>query len=277
MRRRILLVLAIVVVLASTGTATATSATSATGATASYIVVLKNTVADPGAVALAQGRAYGFQARFVYRHALKGYAASLSSAAVSAIAADSRVAYVAPDEPFHAAACIASPPSSQQFMCNWDRRIDTDRSSTRSGDGKGSVNINVAVLDTGIDLTHPDLNVVGGVNCSTGKGFGDVSGQGTVVAGIIGARDNTIGVVGVAPGANLWSVRVLDKQGFGSTSQIVCGIDWVTATRTDTDPTNDIAVANMSLGGRERTTETAAIPRIVMPCTRRSVPPSPRA
>jgi subtilisin family serine protease len=60
--------------------------------------------------------------------------------------------------------------------------------------------------------------------------------------------DNGFGFVGVAPGANLSSVRVLDKNAKGSESKIICGIDWVTSTRTDADPTNDIAVANESLG-----------------------------
>src|SRR5947207_1379231 len=143
MRRRFLLVLATVVVLASTGTATATSATNATGANASYIVVFKNTVTDPGAVATAQGRAHGFLTRFVYRHALKGYAASLSPAVASALAAEPGVAYIAADETFHAAG---------QFVPNWVRRIGADTSSARSGDGTGSVDINVAVIDSGIDL-----------------------------------------------------------------------------------------------------------------------------
>ena len=71
----------------------------------------------------------------------------------------------------------------------------------------------------------------------------DLNGHGTHVAGTAAAKDNSIGVVGVAPGARLWAVRVLDAGGGGSWSSIICGIDWVTA-RADT-----IEVANMSLGG----------------------------
>jgi subtilisin family serine protease len=63
------------------------------------------------------------------------------------------------------------------------------------------------------------------------------------VAGTIGAKDDANGVVGVAPGARLWAVRVLNNQGSGSWSSIICGIDWVTS-RAST-----IEVANMSLGG----------------------------
>jgi subtilisin family serine protease len=107
------------------------------------------------------------------------------------------------------------------------------------------VNAAVAVLDTGIDLGHPDLNVVGGRNCAKGKSFEDGNGHGTHVAGTIGAKDDGNGVVGVAPGARLYSVRVLNNNGFGSWSSIICGIDWVTANAAATG----IKVANMSLGG----------------------------
>jgi subtilisin family serine protease len=110
------------------------------------------------------------------------------------------------------------------------------------------VDVDVAVIDTGIDLDHPDLNVVGGTNCvsffsSCGSGGDDGNGHGTHVAGTIGALDNEIGVVGVAPGARLWAVRVLNNNGTGTTSQIIAGMDWVTA-RAST-----IEVANMSISG----------------------------
>ena len=110
------------------------------------------------------------------------------------------------------------------------------------------VDVDVAVIDTGIQLDHPDLNVVGSTNCVTffatcGSGGGDGNGHGTHVAGTIGALDNGIGVVGVAPGARLWSVRVLNNSGTGTTSQIIAGMDWVTA-RAST-----IEVANLSLSG----------------------------
>jgi subtilisin family serine protease len=100
-----------------------------------------------------------------------------------------------------------------------------------------------------VDRTHPDLNVAGGVNCTNDKldATVDPSGHGTLVAGVVGARRDGNGIVGVAPDSTSWSVRVLKKNGEGSISSIICGIDWVTATRLDDDPGNDIAVANMSL------------------------------
>src|SRR5947209_6624125 len=137
----------------------AVSATAAASASAGkYIVVLNDSVGDPGAVAAAEGKAHGFHARFVYSHALKGYAASFSPATASAIAATPSVAYVAPDQSVRAAeekrgSCFFQTPSSQQCLPNWAHRIEAQQSSTASGNETGSVNINVAVLDTGIDAT----------------------------------------------------------------------------------------------------------------------------
>src|SRR6266511_3536339 len=107
------------------------------------------------------------------------------------------------------------------------------------------LDVDVAVIDTGVDVRHPDLNVLRsrGKNCTDERGVDDQNGHGTHVAGIIGARDNDIGVVGVAPGARLWAVRVLNPAGSGSFASVICGVDWVTAHR------DVIEVANMSLGG----------------------------
>ncbi|MGH3361282.1 MAG: S8 family serine peptidase, partial [Nocardioides sp.] len=120
-----------------------------------------------------------------------------------------------------------------------------DASSTVAGNGSGSVDVDVAIIDTGIDLDHPDLNVhtAGARNCSKGRSADDGNGHGTHVAGTVGARDNAGGVVGVAPGARLWPVRVLDNRGSGPWSAVICGVDYVAA------HANVIEVANMSLGG----------------------------
>jgi subtilisin len=105
----------------------------------------------------------------------------------------------------------------------------------------GAIDVDVAVLDTGIS-PHPDLNVAGGVDC-IGGGTGDGNGHGTHVAGTIGALDNGFGVVGVAPGARLHPVRVLNDQGAGSSITVICGLEWVLANA------GSIDVVNMSLGG----------------------------
>jgi subtilisin family serine protease len=225
----------------------AMSAVAAASASAgNYIVVLKDSVGDPGAVAQQQAKDDGARVSHVYSHALKGYAAAIPANKLAAVRADPRVNWVGPDTTFVAAGGCSS---EEQCVPFWALRVQADQSTTRSGDGEGAVDVNVAVLDTGIDTTHPDLNVVGGVNCSNGHSFQDVFGHGTIVSGILAAKDNGFGVVGIAPGARLWAVRVLNNKDVGSTSSILCGIDWVTATRSDADPSNDIAVANMSLIG----------------------------
>ena len=103
------------------------------------------------------------------------------------------------------------------------------------------INVDVAVLDGGIQTNHPDLNVVHAVDC-TGSGIvDDQDGHGTHVAGIIGALDNGFGVVGVAPGARLWSVRVLEASGYGSTSMVLAGLDYIAQNA------DEIEVVNASL------------------------------
>ena len=121
-------------------------------------------------------------------------------------------------------------------------RISGPLSTTLAGNGADAVDVDIAILDSGI-APQPDLNVVGGKACNTSN-TADANGHGSHVAGTAAARDDGNGVVGVAPGARLWAVKVLGSNGSGSTSQVICGIDWVTANA------STIEVANMSLGGR---------------------------
>jgi subtilisin len=215
-----------------------------------YIVVLKDSVADPGAMGREHARRFGAQPDQTYRSALKGYAATIPSVRLDDVRSDPKVAYVVADSTMGQPDPVAPPPVSQTTTRDM-RRIAADLSSAKSGDGGGAVSLNVAVLDTGIDIDHPDLNVAGGTNCTSSRnGFDDGDGHGSHVAGTIGARDNAIGMVGVGPGTPLWAVKVLTDQGVGRTSTVLCGIDWVTATRQDANQSNDIAVANMSLGDK---------------------------
>ena len=122
-------------------------------------------------------------------------------------------------------------------------RPSLDGAQFKGADEKADVDI--AIVDTGID-EHPDLNVVGGTDCTGSRiGWHDGYGHGTHVAGIAAARDNDFGVVGVAPGARIWSVKVLNSSGYGKVSWLLCGIDWISAHRDGDNPL--IEVANMSL------------------------------
>jgi subtilisin len=173
------------------------SATAApSGRTASYIVVLKGTTSS-GAQARAHANRYGAKVDHVYRHALNGYSATVSTDRLAALKADPNVAAVVPDLTLHAFA---------QTLPTGINRIDGELSSTVSGDGSGAVNVDVAVIDTGI-ASHPDLNVVGGVNCVGGSSFNDDNGHGTHVAGTVAAKDNADGWSGSLQGRACWRSR----------------------------------------------------------------------
>jgi subtilisin family serine protease len=210
----------------------------------SYIVTLRS--GDPDQVAKEHGNKYGASVDHVYRSALRGYAAHFSERSAARVADDPQVASVVADRVVR---LDAKPPSGgggggspSQTLPTGINRIDGELSSTQSGNGSGAVDVGVAVIDTGSG-PHPDLNIAGGVNCSSGTSYNDGNGHGTHVAGTIGAKDDGVGVVGVAPGTPIYSVRVLNNQGSGSWASIICGIDWVTARA------SSIKVANMSLGG----------------------------
>ncbi|MCH5671523.1 S8 family serine peptidase [Streptomyces gilvus] len=206
-----------------------------------YIVTLKESKAgarEDTKAAVERASAMGAVVHQVYRYALQGYAAVMSPQTAAQVAKDPDVRSVQQDQWVHA--------SAQSVPTGVDR-VDADRSPTAAINGVDTrVNADVAVLDTGIDLTHPDLNVyqAGAKNCwMPGLPPQDQNGHGTHVAGTIGALDNGTGVVGVAPGARLWPVQVLSPSGSGTSSSVICGIDYVT------QHADRIDVANMSLGG----------------------------
>jgi subtilisin len=207
-----------------------------------FIVVLEDDVSSPRSVADAHAQRYGAAVTNVYSHALNGYAAKVPEQGVQGIRNDPRVAFVEQDYVQEAFA---------QTLPTGVNRIEGDKSSTANIDNQDQrVDVDIAVLDTGIQ-DHPDLNVAGGYNCTSSirSNYGDGHGHGTHVAGIAAAKDDNTGVVGAAPGARLWAMKVLTDSGIGFTSWIICGIDRVTAMNTDTNPDNNIEVANMSLGG----------------------------
>lgn len=187
----------------------------------------------------------GFQATFRYRYALQGFSARLFPGQVAALRADPTVVAVTRDRPVSVEGTL-QPVTADVLRVHGEP----------SGPGPaGDVDMNVAVIDTGIGpVGGNELNIQApqpGMNCANdghaSDWIKDGYGHGTHVAGTIGARDNGIGVVGVAPGAKLWAVRVFDALGRGSDSTVVCGIEWVTAWRV-ANPSLPM-VANMSLRG----------------------------
>ncbi len=207
-----------------------------------YIVVLKDGV-DSEKKAEDHEKEGKSQADKVFKYVIQGYSSELTSDQKASLLQDPDVAYIEPDLPISIAA---------QTVPTGIDRMEAERNAVAKIDGIDErANVDVAVIDTGIDLDHPDLNVIASTNCSvtgllgtscTGTGDDD-NGHGSHVAGSIAALDNTIGVVGVAPGARLHAVKVLDALGNGTGSTIIAGMDWVAARSTT------IEVVNMSVGG----------------------------
>ena len=201
-----------------------------------FIVVLENEVDSPSQVANGIARRQDLEVGFVYSHALNGFSATIPEGRLAAVRDNPRVAYVERDTTLHAVA--------QRLPWGIDR-IQADKSSTRAGNGKGAVsNVNVYVIDSGIDASHPDLDPPVETANFTSEPPKDYYRHGTHVAGTIAAKDNSRGVVGVAPAAPLTDVKVLDRNGGTSARTIIEAIDWVTANAVAP------AVANVSISGR---------------------------
>ncbi|UCD54416.1 MAG: S8 family serine peptidase, partial [Dehalococcoidia bacterium] len=182
----------------------------------------------PGSGEIELIRSVGGTVTNVY-HIVPTIAATIPADKLEALKTDLRVRLVEPD-------IVIASVAGQVLPWGVDR-VDAELvHPTNKGTG-----VKVAVLDTGIDLDHPDLTVAGDVTFIEGTTSGDDDhGHGTLVAGIVGALDNDIGVIGVAPEVSLYSVKVLDQDGTGSISEILSGIEWST--------NNNMQVINMSFG-----------------------------
>lgn len=211
---------------------------------ATHIVVFNDGV-DADAASLDLVGRHGLTREFVYTRALRGASFIIPPGRLADVQSDPRVAFIERNQVVQA---------YPQVVPTGISRIESDVNTTANIDGLDErVDVDIAIIDTGIDLDHPDLNVFRNTNCARGGPFGgncksggsegdDGNGHGTHVAGTAAALDNGIGVVGVAPGARLWAVRVLDNNGSGWMSWIIGGIDYVTKNA------DQIDVANMSLG-----------------------------
>ena len=212
-----------------------------------HIIVLNDDV-NPWSVANEMAQERGLSIAHVYGTAVNGFSGIVPPGQLDKIASDPRVKYIEEDYVMSISAPGGVPGKPGGGGGEEDPVLPQSETTPFGilrvgGSASGTVDVDVAVIDTGIDPNHPDLNVVGGVNFASGKSWKDGNGHGTHVAGTIGAIDNEEGVIGIAPGARLHAVRVLNNAGSGFTSDVIAGIDWVAA-NADT-----IEVANMSLGG----------------------------
>jgi len=175
----------------------------------------------------------GGRVQFVY-DVIPAVAAEVPERALGALKAHAGVAYVEPDAVAHVC---------ESYTWNMTK-IRANSAHSAGYDGYG---VKVCVIDTGVDVDHPDLVYRGGydyVNYDSNPD--DDHGHGTHVAGIATAPHNGIGVIGVAPQAYLYACKVLNASGSGSYSAIVAGIDWAR--------NNGMDVINMSLGGSSGST-----------------------
>ena len=213
----------------------------------SYICVFKKGAVSRGnaqAEANRSAQAAGGQVKHVYSVAIQGFAANLPEQALERMkASNPNIAYCEQDQ------IVAAPPVRAEAKPGGGTvqpAQETPWGIARVNGGAAGSFATAWVIDSGIDLTHPDLNV----DTARSRNFvanetspNDLNGHGTHVAGTIAARDNTIGVIGVAPGAPVVAVRVLNRRGSGTNSGVIAGIDYVAQNGRSGD------VANMSLGG----------------------------
>lgn len=200
-------------------------------------------------VATAMSDSYRLSVERSFNHVLRGFVATADDAALEQLLLDERVAYVEEDG-------VVSI-SATQSNATWglDRIDQRDRplNGTYVYDTTAA-NVNIYVVDTGIRPTHNEFGgrVYSGFSAiNDGRGSNDCNGHGTHVAGTAGGS-----VYGVAKGARLFPVRVLDCQGSGTNSGVIAGMDWVAGNHSKP------AVANMSLGGGASTATDQAVTRM---------------
>jgi subtilisin family serine protease len=218
-----------------------------------YIVLLRDGV---DADRFARGK--GHQPDVVYSHALNGFAAAMSPASAARLRSDPDVRLVEQDSVMTA---IDLPSGVNRADAEENATADIQGDDAGSSNDADMLNIDIAIIDTGI-AAHSKLRIAGGADFSRNsflcksQSTSDGNGHGTHVAGTAAGRDTAGGtgstrVVGVAPGARLWAVKVLTDSGSGYTSCVIKGVDWVTsrAPGNQSNPATNIEVANMSLGG----------------------------
>jgi subtilisin family serine protease len=193
-------------------------------------------------------RKHRIQANTAFGQVFKGMSVRLNLAQLEALRRDPSVDRIEEDQTYSVDARPNSGGSGTTTSTQstpWGiSQTGATQSYTLAGNGSGAVvGVRTYVIDTGVDMKNADLNRPLHVNFIADRKNTDCNGHGTHVAGTMAAYDNTAAVVGMAPGAPVYGVKVLDCNGSGTTTSVIKGVDWVAA--------NAIlpAVANMSLGG----------------------------
>lgn len=192
--------------------------------------------------------------KFVYRNAIKGFTINMPCHAAEAAFGDSD--FILSMETDSVVSINKKPADAGGGKGKNSASGQTVSYGTvRVGGPQDGTGYTAWVIDTGVDLNHKDLNVDAGRSFSifSRGGADDLNGHGTHVAGIIGAKDNDIGSLGVAPNASIVPVRVLDQRGYGSVSGVIAGVDYVAANARPGD------CVNMSLGGGISTSLDSAV------------------
>ncbi|MEV6956643.1 S8 family peptidase [Streptomyces sp. NPDC051183] len=225
-------------------------AASGTGITDSWIVTLKNGTASTGSVAQQLAQRGNGRLAHVYRSALNGFSVKMTESQARRLAADPRVALVEQDS---VVAVTDTQPNATWGIDRVDQR-NLPLSGTYTYNTTAS-NVSVYVIDTGVRASHGEFGGRASIGTDTvgdGQNGNDCNGHGTHVAGT--AAGSTYGV---AKGARIVAVRVLNCDGSGSTSGVIAGVDWVTSNAVKP------AVANMSLGGSASTSLDDAVKRSI--------------
>jgi subtilisin family serine protease len=221
-----------------------------------FICVFSPRYAVPGSSVGAEARLVardaGGQVGRVFSNSIRGFVVRASEQGVRRMLSQNpNLSYCEPDQVMRIEP-MAPPPGKGPNKDTGDGGGDTTSSQStpwgiaRVGGAASGSGKRAWIIDSGVDLDHPDLNVDVGLSrdfTNSRKGADDENGHGTHVAGTVAALDNDIGVVGVAAGASVVAVRVLDRRGSGSYSGVIAGVDYVAKNGSTGD------VANMSLGG----------------------------